>query len=229
MEPHPLYQQILREHHLFSALNDAQLSQLLNDSQLLNLEKGAHVFQQGEPCRHFGFIISGSVQIYRLTVDGQEKVFEVIGERSSFAEAMMLMGEGTYVANAKTLQPTQLLFLSSASYTRLLQENSDTAMALLTTLSLRMHQRLNEIEILSLKNARHRVIRYILAQALRACSTCHTPSFELPMAKRLVAGHLSIQPETFSRIIHQLSDQGILRIDGRLICILDRERLEHYE
>ena len=229
MEPHPLYQKILREHHLFIALNDAQITQLIEESQLVNLEKGAYVFRQGDPCHHFGFVISGSVKIYRLTPDGQEKVFEVIGDRNTFAEAMMFMGTGAYVATAQTVLPTQLLLLSNATYTRLLRENTETAMALLAALSVRMHQRLNEIEILSLKNATHRVIRYILAQALRACSKCSTPSVELPMAKRLVAGHLSIQPETFSRIIHHLSDEGIIRIEGRLICILDRDRLENYE
>ncbi len=229
MEPHPLYQKILREHHLFIALNDAQITQLIEESQLVNLEKGAYVFRQGDPCHHFGFVISGSVKIYRLTPDGQEKVFEVIGDRNTFAEAMMFMGTGTYVATAQTVLPTQLLLLSNATYTRLLRENTETAMALLAALSVRMHQRLNEIEILSLKNATHRVIRYILAQVLRSCSKCSTPSFELPMAKRLVAGHLSIQPETFSRIIHHLSDEGIIKVDGRLIYILNRDRLENYE
>lgn len=225
MEPHPLYQKILREHHLFSALNESQLIQLIEESQLLNLEKGAYVFRQGDSCNSFGFIISGSVKIYRLTPDGQEKVFEVIGDRNTFAEAMMFMDTGTYVATAQAVLPTQLLMLSNATYTRLLRENTETAMALLAALSVRMHQRLNEIEILSLKNATHRVIRYILAQALRSCTT----SFELQMAKRLVAGHLSIQPETFSRIIHHLSDEGIIKVEGRLICILDRDRLENYE
>ncbi|HZJ94700.1 MAG TPA: Crp/Fnr family transcriptional regulator [Thiopseudomonas sp.] len=229
MEPHPLYQQILREHHLFATLNDKQLTELLEDSQLLNLERGAYVFRQGDPCHSFGFIISGSVKVYRLSSDGQEKVFEVIGERSAFAEAMMFMDSGQYVVTAQTVLPTQLLMLSNATYTRLLRENSDTAMALLGALSMRIHQRLNEIEILSMKNATHRVIRYILSQALRACSRCNTDSFELPIAKRLVAGHLSIQPETFSRIIHHLSDEGIIRVEGRLICILDRDKLENYE
>ncbi|HAB90740.1 MAG TPA: transcription factor, partial [Pseudomonas sp.] len=45
MEPHPLYQKILREHHLFAALNDAQITQLIEESQLVNLEKGAYVFR----------------------------------------------------------------------------------------------------------------------------------------------------------------------------------------
>lgn len=52
---------------------------------------------------------------------------------------------------------------------------------------------------------------------------------EIPVAKQLVAGHLSIQPETFSRIMHRLGDEGIIHLDGREISILDRERLECFE
>jgi len=54
-------------------------------------------------------------------------------------------------------------------------------------------------------------------------------SFELPMAKQLIAGHLSIQPETFSRIMRRLIDEEIITQDGRQITILDRQRLEQFE
>ncbi len=229
MEPHPLYQKILREHHLFRPLSEQQLARLLEDCQLINLEKDDYVFHQGESCHSFGFVISGSIKVYRLTPDGQEKIFEVIGDRKTFGEAMMFMGTETYVATAQAVIPSQLLLLPNQSYKNMIHENSELATALLANLSKRLHQRINEIEILSLKNATHRVIRYILSQALRSCSSCQTPSFELPIAKRLIAGQLSIQPETFSRIIHHLSHEGIIRIDGRLICILDRDRLENYE
>ncbi len=229
MEPHPLHQKILREHHLFQPLTDAQMSHLLEESQLLNLDKDEYVFRQGDTCQHFGFVISGSIKIYRLTPDGQEKVFEVIGDRKTFAEAMMFMDTKNYVATAQAVAPSQLLLLSADTYMNLIRESPGLASALLAALSIRLHTRINEIEILSLKNATHRVIRYLLSQALRSCSTCSTPSFELPIAKRLIAGQLSIQPETFSRIIHHLSHEGIIRVDGRLICILDRDRLENYE
>lgn len=229
MEPHPLHQRILREHHLFQPLSESQLGKLLEESQLANLSKDEYVFRQGDPCQHFGFVISGSIKIYRLTPDGQEKVFEVIGDRKTFAEAMMFMDTKNYVATAQAVAPTQLLLLSNSAYMGLIRENQELASALLAALSIRLHKRINEIEILSLKNATHRVIRYLLSQALRSCSSCDTPSFELPIAKRLIAGQLSIQPETFSRIIHHLSHEGIIRVEGRLICILDRDRLENYE
>jgi len=224
---HRVHHQILRSHHLFEPLNEEQLDELMSTSQLLNIDKGDPLFRQGEPAQAFYFVIAGAVKIYRLTPDGQEKVFEVIGERQTFAEAMMLMDTPNYVASAEAVGPTQLYRLSNATYLRLLQSNSRLTFALLGKLCVRLHQRVNEIETLSLKNATHRVVRYLLTQLVRLQPV--ESQFELPMAKQLIAGHLSIQPETFSRIIRRLIDEKIITQDGRQIAILDRLRLEQFE
>src|SRR5699024_551142 len=134
-----------------------------------------------------------------------------------------------YVASAQAILPTQLLLIPNSIFTRILKENPNTAIAMLGSLSMRLHRRLNEIEILSLKNATHRVIRYLLSQGLRLCGDCNTLAFERRMPRRCGAGRLSMQVEPFSRIIHYLSTGGLLRGDGRLICILNREHLVDYE
>jgi CRP-like cAMP-binding protein len=224
---HRVHHQILRSHHLFEPLSEEQLNELLGTSQLLNLEKGDQLFRQGEPAHHFYFVISGCVKIYRLTPDGQEKVFEVIGDRQTFAEAMMLMDTPNYVASAQAIGPTQVYRFSNGTYMRLLENNNRLTFALLGKLCVRLHQRINEIETLSLKNATHRVVRYLMTQLSRVPNGGN--SFELPMAKQLVAGHLSIQPETFSRIIRRLIDEAIIVQDSRQITVLDRERLEQFE
>ncbi|MGE7958281.1 Crp/Fnr family transcriptional regulator [Pseudomonas sp. NPDC089530] len=224
---HRVHHQILRSHHLFEPLNEEQLDELMASSQLLSLDKGDPLFRQGEPAEAFYFVIAGAVKIYRLTPDGQEKVFEVIGPRQTFAEAMMLMDTPDYVASAEAIGPTQLYRLSNHTYLRLLQGNSRLTFALLGKLCVRLHQRVNEIETLSLKNATHRVVRYLLTQLMQLQPVEH--QFELPMAKQLIAGHLAIQPETFSRIIRRLIDEGIISQDGRQIVILDRPRLEQFE
>lgn len=227
MGPHRVHQQILRSHHLFEPLSEEQLDELLESSQLLNLEKGDTLFIQGEKAQSFYFIISGCVKIYRLTPDGQEKIFEVIGDRQTFAEAMMLMDTPNYVASAQAVGPSQLFRFSNAAYMRLLQANQRLTFALIGKLCIRLHQRLNEIETLSLKNATHRVVRYLLTQMAPLQNA--VSSFELPMAKQLIAGHLSIQPETFSRIIRRLIDEQIISQDGRQISVLDCMRLQHFE
>ena|SRR5690554_1439890 len=223
---HRVHNQILRSHHLFEPLNDEQMDELMNASQLLNLDKGDNLFHQGEPAHSFYFVISGAIKIYRLTPDGQEKVFEVIGNRQTFAEAMMLMDTPNYVASAQAVCPSQVYRFSNTAYMRLLEANQRLAFALLGKLSVRLHQRINEIETLSLKNATHRVVRYLMTQLARNNGN---NNFELPMAKQLIAGHLSIQPETFSRIIRRLIDEGVITQDGRQITILDPQRLEQFE
>lgn len=224
---HRVHHQILRSHHLFEPLNDEQMNELMGSSQLLSIDKGEPLFRQGEPADSFYFVIAGAVKIYRLTPDGQEKVFEVLGDRQTFAEAMMLMDTPNYVASAEAVCPTQLYRLSNSTYMRLLQSNSRLTFALLGKLCVRLHQRVNEIETLSLKNATHRVVRYLLTQLMQTQPV--ERQFELPMAKQLIAGHLAIQPETFSRIIRRLIDEKVITQDGRRIVILDRSRLEQFE
>ncbi|MFJ1340103.1 Crp/Fnr family transcriptional regulator [Pseudomonas caricapapayae] len=224
---HRVHHQILRSHHLFEPLNDEQLDELMASSHLLSVDKGEPLFHQGEPAEAFYFVIAGAVKIYRLTPDGQEKVFEVIGPRQTFAEAMMLMDTPNYVASAEAIGPSQLYRLSTGTYMRLLQNNSRLTFALLGKLCVRLHQRVNEIETLSLKNATHRVVRYLLTQLMQTQPV--ERQFELPMAKQLIAGHLAIQPETFSRIIRRLIDEKVITQDGRRIVILDRSRLEQFE
>jgi CRP-like cAMP-binding protein len=139
---------------------------------------------------------------------------------------MMLMDTPDYVASAQAIAPSQLYRFSNATYMELLRSNSQLTFALLGKLCIRLHQRINEIETLSLKNATHRVVRYLITQLARRPDS---DSFELPMAKRLVAGHLSIQPETFSRIMRRLIDEGIITQQGNHIRVVNRQRLELFE
>lgn len=96
-------------------------------------------------------------------------------------------------------------------------------LALLAKLSTRLRQRIDEIE--TFPEERHPP-RGALPADPRRPQRRENCRVEIPVAKQLVAGHLSIQPETFSRIMHRLGDEGIIRLDGREISILDRERLE---
>ena len=223
---HRVHQQILRSHHLFAPLSEEQMEDLMIDSQLLNVSKGSQLFREGEAASAFYFVISGSLKLYRLSADGQEKVFEVIGARQTLAESMMLMDTPNYSADAEALEPCQLYRLPSRVYLHLLQSNNQLALALLGRLSGRLHQRLDEIETLSLKNSTLRVVRYLLGQLGQNHEAIS--SFKLPMAKQLIAGHLSIQPETFSRVLRRLTDEPVLAQDGRRINVLNRFRLEQF-
>lgn len=141
---------------------------LMGSSQLLSVDKGAAV-PPGRTGRCVLLCDCRRGEDLPPDPDGQEKVFEVIGERQTFAEAMMLMDTPNYVACAEAVCPTQLYRLSNATYMRLLQSNSRLTFALLGKLCVRLHTSVNEIETLP-KNATHRVVRYLLTQLMHFCT-----------------------------------------------------------
>lgn len=51
----------------------------------------------------------------------------------------------------------------------------------------------------------------------------------LPVSKATVASRLSLTPEYFSRVLHELEGAGLIAIDKRDIRILDVKRLARYE
>ena len=50
----------------------------------------------------------------------------------------------------------------------------------------------------------------------------------LQVSKASVASRLSLTPEYFSRVLHELEEQGLIAIDKRDIRVLDRKRLASY-
>jgi len=52
--------------------------------------------------------------------------------------------------------------------------------------------------------------------------------FTLEMPKNIIAARLSIKPETFSRIIKSLKNQGILSLDGNIVTIDDVDALKKH-
>jgi CRP/FNR family transcriptional regulator, dissimilatory nitrate respiration regulator len=51
----------------------------------------------------------------------------------------------------------------------------------------------------------------------------------LPVSKATIASRLSLTPEYFSRVLHELEAHGLIEIDRRDIRILDAKRLSGYQ
>jgi CRP-like cAMP-binding protein len=227
MQFQKVHGQILKKHHLFTSLSQDEFQVLFQSARLLSAAKGDYIFQQGDHAHNFFFVSTGRIKLFRTLPDGNEKVIELISEESSFAEALMFMEQEKYPVSACALESSELIIFNSADYLRLLDLNPRLTRSLLSDFCIRLHRRLDHIEMLSLKNSTHRVARYLLSLCLPYPQ--EQPSFELPIAKRLIAGFLAIQPETLSRIIASLKEQGLIEMEGKVVTILDRKGLEAFQ
>ncbi|MGB5398174.1 MAG: Crp/Fnr family transcriptional regulator, partial [Gammaproteobacteria bacterium] len=211
----------LKTSHLFTSLSQLQLERVYRHSRLSKLKEGQLLFDQGQAVDYFFMVISGKIKLFRVSPDGQEKVIEIVAQGGVFAEALMFMDQPHYPVSAGALADTEVIGIDAKDFKAMLWDSTDTCFHLMSEMSMRLRRLIHEIDTLTLHSGTCRVASYLLNSA-------HTeePSFELDMAKNLIAARLSVKPETFSRIVANLKRQGILNVDGNKVTILNREGLK---
>ncbi|MDJ0738137.1 MAG: Crp/Fnr family transcriptional regulator [Gammaproteobacteria bacterium] len=206
---------------MFARLTEAQLERVAAHAVRVRVDDGEMLFRQDDPAQRFYLLLRGQIKLFRLGPSGNEKVIEVVSPVSTFAEALMFLERPTYPVGAQALQPAEVISIDSTDFTAMLRESVDTCFLLMGDMSQRLRGLIREIDNLSLSSATCRVAAYLLAKA-----PAGSGSFELDIPKQTLASRLSVQPETFSRIIRNLSNQGLLTVSGAHVEISDRARLE---
>ncbi|MFB0962599.1 MAG: Crp/Fnr family transcriptional regulator [Pseudomonas sp.] len=213
---HPTVASIL-QHPFFKHLSTENQERLMSHSHEQQCQAGELLIRQGQPAERFFLVLKGRVKLYRISADGQEKVVEIIQAGQTFAEAVMFMQRSEYPVCAETLETVQLVSFPNRLMLTLLQENPQACLHLLGHMSMRLHQRLGELETLTLQNATQRFALYLIQQLEDRAQ--ETVDIELPLPKRLIAARLSMQPETLSRIMARLNQEGLIEMRGRNIHI----------
>lgn len=215
----------LRRVYLFNALDAGQLERVRRAMRVLHVAEGERLFDHGQPADRFFLVHSGRVKLYRVSYEGAEKVIELVQPGHTFAEAVMFMEHQAYPVSADALESSVLYAFDNTAFQQLLRDSVDTCFRLLADMSMRLHARINEINALTLQNATLRLAGYLLREldAARLQGVV-----ELPAAKNIIASRLSVQPETLSRIFHTLGAEGVIRVEGKRIHILDEAKLREY-
>jgi CRP-like cAMP-binding protein len=212
--------ELVKSAPLFSCLNSTQLQSLCKHCRIIKLAEGDSVFHQGDRVYQFYFVIEGLIKLYRQSSDGQEKVFELEGPGKTFAEALMFLSEDTYPVSATAMTTSRLLAVHTHEYLKILQESPESCLLMMGNLSRRLHQLIAEIDQLSLHSGRNRVATFLLDLYHK-----QGDGFELGIPKSVVASMLSLQPETFSRLLKELRSKGIIEVRENRVRVLDEQQL----
>ncbi len=213
---------------LFSDLSPAELSRVALGCQVRRLTRGDTIFRYGEPCAEFHVVVSGQVKLFAISPAGQEKVIELVAPGHSFAEALMFTGK-PYILNAESLASTLLLTVSKQSMLDEIERDPRFSLRMLAGISRRLHGLVRDIESDALHSGIQRVIGYLLRERQTSNSTAQeTFTVSLPVSKATLASRLSLTPEYFSKVLHELEAQKLIEIDKRDIRIIDVTRLACY-
>ena len=214
---------------LFNDSSPQELKHVAEGCVLRRLARTDMVFRMGDPCDEFHVVVTGQVKLFVLSPSGQEKVVELISAGQSFAEAIMFTNR-PYILNAQTLTDTLLLTVGKQAVIAEIARDHRFALRMLAGMARRMHGLVQDVEAYALHSGMRRVIGFLLRdQTLEGCEPSKVRTVSLPVSKATIASLLSLTPEYFSRVLHDLESRGLIEIDRRDIRIMDARRLTAYQ
>jgi CRP/FNR family transcriptional regulator len=213
----------IREIPLFAGLVDEQIQWLLAIMEKRGYPRGKVIFTEGEAATGLYVVYTGRVKIYKLSSEGKEQILHIFGPGEPFGEVAVFAG-GQFPAYAEALEGSEALFFPRKKIVELITKDPSTAMNMLAMLSKRLRYFTQLVENLSLKEVPQRLAAHLLVLANMKDKE---DTVELDIAKGQLASLLGTIPETLSRILNKMSNQGYIEVEGRQIKLLDRKSLEN--
>lgn len=212
----------VRSNPLFADIGEEDLRDLVGERSLLRIARNKSVFEQGDKADAFFLILDGQIKLSRINRDGNEAVVHIYKDGDTFAEAAMFMG-GAYPVSAQALVASRLLVIDAAVLKRKVATTPEVVFLMLASMSRHLKILVNQIENMKLLSGDARVARFLLD----LCPTRSGPAAViLPYEKALIANHLGMQPETFSRALSRLKNAGVT-VSGQSVSIASIERLSN--
>ncbi len=211
---------------LFRVLTPEETKYLVSQVRERRLPKGQILFNKGDTPHGFYVLIEGRIQLAFPSEQGAERVLEVIKPGESFGEALMFLDK-PYPIYAQATQDSMLLDVPGQTILDLLEKDSRLARKMLAGISMRLHELISTLESCSMRSSTQRVA--CMLQHHAPDKALNQYEVELQATKQTVASQLNLTPETFSRVLHVLSDAGLIEVSGRIIKVLDAEGLRRME
>jgi CRP/FNR family transcriptional regulator len=217
----------LKRTTMFDGLDEPELRALAGRAVEHRLARGEILFVAGDEARGLYVVVEGAVRAYRESLEGREQVIHVERAGATIAE-VPVFDEGSYPSTAAAEEETTVLFIDKRDVRRLCLEHPQIALAALKQLAGRLRMCAELVEALSLREVDHRLARLLLAEAAHGPKEGSQVVFELRLTNPQIAARIGTVREVVSRALGRLQSNGLIRVDGRRVYVLDEAALKKY-
>ena len=217
----PAKRNTLSQIALFASLSETETQALAQRAVERQFGSGEMLFWEGEPCAGIFLIVEGSVKIFKTSAGGREMMLALESAPSTVAELPLFDG-GAYPASVRAVEPVVSLFINKADFQQVCRQYPDVALKVLAVVGRRLRHLVGVVESMTFGSVTGRLARLLLEASRQAGGD----EFDLPLTHQELASRLGTVREVVSRNLARFRAEGLIRIQGHQVEIVDRAALE---
>lgn len=188
------------------------------------IHKGDKIFHDGQEMHALFAIRSGTFKTFTVNEQGEEQItgFHLAGDLLGF-DAIASNQHPSFAQALETAMVCEIPYQNLDSLSNTMPALKKQILRLMSN-EIRIDQ--NMLTLLNRKNAEQRVATFLTSLSSRYQARGLSPKeFRLTMTRSDIGNYIGLTVETISRLLNRFHKNSIIHIDGKLIRILDIEKL----
>ncbi|WP_038468847.1 Crp/Fnr family transcriptional regulator [Candidatus Izimaplasma bacterium HR1] len=186
-------------------------------TKTIQLHEKDVIFLEGDELLYSFMIVEGLVKISKITINGEEKIFDIFGPDDFIALVSMLKEDDKYIATATCLTEVKLNLLRKDDVIQAYRSNNkfkDICMSCAMTRTNLFQSQLFNSTNSDIEERILQVLKYLSTKFGK--STGDLLTLKLPFSKTTLASIVGIRRETLSRRLTSMQKDNLIEINKNI-------------
>lgn len=204
------------------ARSQEKLNQLTSELESRTYNKKETVYREGSNARHLFFVSKGKVKAFKTNEFGKEFITQVYHPGDFFAYQDILQSN-TYSETTMALEESEICSMTRDDFLDLLYKDHEISARFIKMLANNIVEKEQQLLNLAYNSVRRRVADNLLRlfDAVKAEN-----NHVITITREDLANMVGTAKETVIRTLSDFKDEGLIKLEGSHIHILDAEKLE---
>jgi len=197
-----------------------ELKNALKERKVRVFKKNQVIYYEGDRANGIWIVLGGKVKATKMAEDGRELMTGMF-EADHFLAINTLFSDGAFIDTATALEESHLVHFPKEQFEEFITLYPDVSEKFIRILSCQIRNQEDQLLQLAYQSVRKRIAENIL----RLHRQDNNPG-SITITRIDLAALSGTAPETVSRTLSDLKDEGIIEKKGSAITILDLKKLE---
>jgi CRP-like cAMP-binding protein len=209
---------------LFKDLSRKEKEAIIQYHTVTKIKKGGYLFREGEKACGLISLVTGKAKVFRTGVAGREHIIKMLKDQD-LAGLQMLFTESSWSASSVAIEDSIICTIDKKSLLRIIRINADLLMKITKLLSEELTYSYDKMVSLSQKHVRGRLAESLLMLCRLYSVEADGKTINARLSRNDIAHLSNMTTSNAIRTLSNLASEGIIKIKGRKITILDFDNL----